>query len=218
MEKTNMIEQIKDLITNANKIAVVPSKTAGLDSFTAGVGIYYAIKELGKDVSLIYLGRVPEKAEGLIQEDKIVSDVENRELVVSIDYSETPAAKVRYDNSTPGLLYLRLSPIDKNYNVQENIRAGVKGHEYDLIVTVGAPVLRDLGRAYNELELELNKVKIINIDNTDMNHRYGKVNVIDAKKDSLSLLVLSILSQAEYAITTKSAKALLTGISSKELE
>lgn len=218
MEETNKSNQLKELINNAVRIAVVPARTAGIDGYAAGAGIFYILKDLDKSVSLIYPGEVPEKAMNLVAEDQLVKEIEKRELVVSVDYSGTPAAKVSYDNSTPGLLYLRFSPVDKNFDVQKNVRAGIGGQDFDVMVTIGAPVLRDLGRAYNELDLELSKAKIINIDNTDMNHRYGRVNIVDAKKDSLSLLVLNTLTNAGYTISSRGAKALLTGIASKELK
>ena len=211
--------KIIDLLKGAESIAIVPSKVAGKDAFAAGVGLFHALKAQysDSDISLIYPGELPEDSTGLIDEENIVSEIDERELVLALDYSETPAAKIKYDNSTAGLLYLHLTPVNKKFDVKKNVRVGMKGFDFDVVITIGAQVLRDLGRTYSELQLEFFKAKIINIDTTDMNHRFGAVNVVDPSMDSLSLLVLNSLPTWDLNVTTKAAKALLEGVSHNTL-
>jgi nanoRNase/pAp phosphatase (c-di-AMP/oligoRNAs hydrolase) len=217
MERNETDTRATNLIKNAKSIAIAPSKSVGADAFTAGVGLYHAFKGIGKDVAFIYPGSVPEGYEDLIKTEDVLSEVGARELLVSIDYSDMPGSKVHY-NTENGVLYLRISPVGKEYNVEKRVSASVKGYDYDLMVVIGAQVLRDLGDVYTDLMREFQKADVINFDITNTNHRFGAVNVVDDSKDSLSLLILNYLPRWDISITNKAAKALLGGITRKEPE
>jgi nanoRNase/pAp phosphatase (c-di-AMP/oligoRNAs hydrolase) len=213
IEKPNKTNEIKALIANAAHIAIIPSKIAGVDAFSAACGLYRALKGADKQVSFIYTGKVPDGCTALISQDELTSDVFERELVVSIDYSETPAARVHYSTEND-ILYLKVKPIDKNFNLSR-VNAQIKGFNFDLVITVGATSLEDLGQVYTELKDSFSSSSILNIDNTGLNKSYGKINVIDTSIDSLSLLILGKLVEWGYPLSQKAAKSLLTGITSR---
>jgi len=58
IDKTN---QIVELIRSAKSVALMPSKTAGVDAFAAAGGLYHMLREEGKDVTVIYPGLPPEE-------------------------------------------------------------------------------------------------------------------------------------------------------------
>jgi nanoRNase/pAp phosphatase (c-di-AMP/oligoRNAs hydrolase) len=208
-------ETIKNMIANAQNIAIFPNKLGGVDAFSAGVGLYYMLKKLEKNVALVYQGKRPEGCESLIRDDEILNDCKQRELVVAIDYSGTPASKVHYytENDT---LYLSVSPVNREFDLSK-IKSKIKGYDYDLIITIGAQGVDDFGQFYRELEEEFNTTPIINIDNTERNQRFGKVNVIDSLEHSLSLVVLNNSMEFGTKPNAQAAKALLTGISSVKM-
>lgn len=203
--------KIAELIAGAKSIAVVPSKVSGVDAFSAGVALYQLLKDTTEAVSFIYTGKVPEGCTGLIKEEEIVSDIFQKELLVTIDYSGTPAAKVHYSTDNE-VLHVSVSPIVKEFDLSK-VKARVRGFEFDLVFVIGAPYLTDLGQTHRELESDFNGATIVNIDNTETNARYGQVNIVDSFADSLSLLVLNKISQWGLTLSSKAAKALLTGIS-----
>jgi nanoRNase/pAp phosphatase (c-di-AMP/oligoRNAs hydrolase) len=205
------VNSVVELIKNAKRIAIMPSKIAGEDAFCAGVGLYNMLKDQDKRASFVYTGKIPEGCEDLINENEVTSDVFERELMVSIDYSDTPAARVHYSTEND-ILYLNVKPIDKNFDL-DRVTSAIKGFEFDVIITLGAQDLEDFGQTYSELELEFTRANIINIDNTEKNSRYGLEDVLDASVDTLSLLVLQKASQWDLTVTKKAGKALLTGIS-----
>jgi len=210
----NGSKKVVELIEKAQKIAIVPSKVSGPDAFCAGVGLYYMLKEKEKNVSLVYTGRVPEGFEDLIKEEEITSDIFERNLVVSIDYSQTPAAKVHYSTEND-VLSLKIGPVDKNFRL-DRVRSEIKGFEFDLVFTIGASELEDFGQVYHELESEFQRAKIVNIDNTDYNSRFGSVSILDTLSDSLSLLVLQESVLWGLKVGKKAGKALLAGITHRE--
>ena len=214
MENSYKINQIVDLIRNANTIAVMPSKVAELDGFAAGVGLYLILKNLDKKVTLIYPGKHPEGFEQIISEPEITKNINQRELLVSIDYSDTPASKVHYSTEND-VLNLRISPVNKDFDFKK-VQTTMTGFDFDLVITIGAQLPEDFGRTYENLKEELSQAKIINLDNTDMNQRFGTINVVDASEDSLSLLVLNNAIKWGYKPSTKAARALLKGISHRD--
>ncbi|OGC70194.1 hypothetical protein A2415_00795 [candidate division WWE3 bacterium RIFOXYC1_FULL_39_7] len=211
MEKKEKNNLIIELLGNAKSIAILPNKVGGADAYCAGVGLYQMLKAKDKNVSLIYPGKIPDKCENLLKKEEIVSDVTGRELHVSIDYSNTPAAKVQY-STEHGVLYLKVGPVNKYFEVSR-VHTELKGMEHEVFITVGAQVLEDFGQTYRELENELHSAKIINLDNTDRNFRFGHFNLVEPFADSLSLLVLTSSVEWGLNVTKEAAETLLVGIS-----
>jgi len=207
LEKTS---QVSDYIKEAKSIAVVPSKVGGIDAFAGGLGIYFMLKNSGKNVSLIYQGKKPEEFNDLISDKEITSNITERELIISVDYSDTDASKVHYSTEND-VLYLSLSPVKGDFDLSK-VRAKVKGYDFDLIFIIGAQDPSDLGQIFSELEGEFRNSTIINIDNTSENQKFGKLNIVDTSESSLSLLVLNNSLKWGLRLESKSAKALLKGI------
>lgn len=205
-----------DLLGNSHKIAVIPSKVSGVDAFCAGVGLFYMLKEMdGKKVSFIYQGKIPDEGANLIKKEEITYNIFQRELVVSIDYSETPAASAHYSTEND-ILYIKISPVSKNFN-RSKVKTELSGFDFDTIITLGVQELEDLGQTYNELSDEFSKAKIINLDNTAQNTNFGAINLVDTAVNDLSSLVFSKAFAWGLIPNSKAARALLTGITSREI-
>lgn len=203
--------KIRELIDNAKNIAIMPSKVAVADGFAAAAGLYLILKQADKPVSFLYTGKKPEECEGLLKDEEILSDISARELIVEIDYSNTPASKVHY-NTENDILFLSISPISKDFDLKR-IKSTIKGFNFDLIITVGAQSLEDFGQLHTELSEEFKNSAILNFDNTSTNTNFGKTNVVDTTESSLSLLILNKSVGLGFTVDARSAKALLTGIS-----
>lgn len=203
------------LIKESQNIAVIPSKIPGLDAFSAGAALYYMIREQDKNVTFLYKGKVPDGAEDVISFDHITNDVGRRSLLVSIDYSGTEASKVKY-STEDDVLMLKISPISTDFDKDSKIRSRITGFDFDIVFVIGAQRISDLGSIYSDLDTASKTSKIINMDITNMNQRYGFVNVVDNKVNSLSLLVMKKVKDWGLSLNERSAKALLKGIISKE--
>ncbi len=201
--------QIAELLASAKRIAVIPSKLAGPEAYAAGVGLYYLLKNAEKNVSLIYPGKTPDEFPDIISREELTADTGRRELVVAVDYSNTPASKVQYTTEND-VLYLTLSPMSKNFDFSK-ITSSLKGFDFDLIFVIGSQTLEDLGQTYSDMEANLKEATVVNIDNTDKNTKYGKVNLIDISKENLSLLILNTFGIWGLNLDRRAAKALLGG-------
>ena len=209
-DKTN---QILRLIEEAGSIAILPSKTAGIDSFSSAVGLYYMLKDEGKNVSIIYQGAIPEDF-GSVDDVEISNSSSSRELLVSVDYSGTSASKVNYSTEND-VLHFSISPIDRDFDLSR-VKSEIKGFDYDLIITLGAPSRNDLGKLLEDVGGGFGGVDILNIDNSERNQRFGNINVVDPSFDSISLLVLNHALKWNLAVSSRAAEALLKGISRRK--
>jgi nanoRNase/pAp phosphatase (c-di-AMP/oligoRNAs hydrolase) len=213
VNKNRYNDPVVALIQKSNSIAIMHSVKGGVDAYSAGSGLYTMLKEKGKKVSMIYDAKVPEVAKDLVPEEEIFRNVSERELLVSVDYSGTPATKMNYEVENE-VLNFRLGPVTKDYDVNK-VRAKLVGHTFDLIFTVGIKSFGDLGDVYNELSNSFNSGHVVNIDNDSKNTRFARNNLIDDSHDSLSVMMLNVGPKWDLKLTSNSARALLTGITYK---
>jgi len=209
------VDKLKEVLERAKSIAIVPSEVAGADSFSAAVGLYHALKaEEGKEISLVYVAKIPEEAKNLIKVEDITEDIFSRKLSISIDYSDTPASKLSYYNEE-NVLKLVLSPVSKDFD-RSKIKTTVEGYNFDLVMVLGVQTPEDLGIVYKELREDFSNATIVNLDNTGLNLNHGSINVVDKSASNLSELVFKLLSQVGIVPNGKAAKALLVGMTYRE--
>jgi hypothetical protein len=215
MHKHEKNKLINELIAESKSIAIIPSKISGVDAFCAGVGLYHVLKNHDKKVELIYPGRLPDGTDGLIDEKDITSNVKRRDLVVAIDYAGTDIEKVQY-STEDGVFYLRFGPVARDFDVNK-VKAEIHGHKHDMYIIIGAQVPEDLGQTHRELHQDLLVGKIVNLDNTDRNTRFGHYNIVDPLKDSVSLLTMHAVLDWEFTVGTDAAQAFLKGIAHRKI-
>lgn len=214
-QTNNYNNEILDIISKSKNIAIFPSKISGVDSFCAGVGLYYMLRNKEKEAYLVYQGKIPEPCDKLITPTEVTSDMYNKSLLVSIDYANTSASKVSW-NTEDGLLNLKIGPVASDFDTSR-VKAKIVGLDFDLAIMLGLRELRDLGQTHKELTQEIAGAKIINIDNSNLNTKFGTFNVIDGQANSLSFMVFKQASQWALEPNHKSALALLRGMSHRSL-
>lgn len=205
------VQNAINLINEAKSVAIVPSIIAGTDSFSAAAGLYYMLTDLKKDVYFINPTDIPDDAKNLMDEDRIIKNINERELMVEIDYSKTPAGAAHYATEND-VLHIKIGPVSKDFDTEQKVKAKLVGYDFDLVVVLGAQELSDLGSIYDYLRDTAQDAKVLNIDNTERNEKFGNVNLIDTLAKSLSQQVFKLANLWDIVPNEKSAKALLTGM------
>ncbi len=206
-------KQVTDLIFDAKNIAVSVAQNSGMDGFCAGVGLYKALRNAGKNVSFLYPYQIDEGLKDLISRDEITQVRGTRDLVVSVDFGGTSIEKINYFVEG-NVCNIVLHPVSKNFN-SDKVKFSTGGFNYDLMISVGAQRLSDHEILFNEFEDELKKIAVINVDNSNKNENFATINVVEPDSESLCQLVLYKLASWHYKVDKEVAKALLTGISDK---
>ncbi|HLB51641.1 hypothetical protein A3F07_00415 [candidate division WWE3 bacterium RIFCSPHIGHO2_12_FULL_38_15] len=215
-------KQILTLIKGAKHIGIVPSKMSLADSLSAAAGLYFMIleeldkeelrKEERKTVSLVFDEEIPESCTNVLNKLDVTSKISERELQVTIDYAGSGADAFRWTNDKQ-LLTVFLGPVEKDFD-RNRIKSAVLGFDFDIVFTIGMQGFDDIEQMYATINKEVKRSRIVNLDNTSLNTRFGFVNIVDTSADTLSLLVLQKAVEWGLKPNTKSAKALLNGITS----
>jgi|GEM_PF-2337221 len=199
------IKKAKKLIEKHQNIHVLASPNFEKDSFPASLALFYALRQLGKNVSFLNKN-FPEKYKFLTKKEKFHPS--QADFLVSIKEAGAKLSQLFYEKTESGLnLFLKT---DGGELKQENITLQPLGGEI-LLITVGVQELNQVsgfltGKTYT----------VLNIDNSFENERYAQGNVVKEKIISLSEIVFDLLCHIdENIITEHIATALCAGIAQR---
>ena len=204
-------EDVAQLIADSKNIGIIPSFNTGFDAFCAAVSLYHMLKDAGKNASFIYPQPLADSVKDLITQENVISNLLQRDLVVTVDYNGTGADKVKY-NTENSVLTFRIGPIASDFNTDERVKAKIASYDFDLCFVVGADYLEDLGDTYTNLKTEIHASKIVNVDNSKKNSRFGIINIIDPEAESLSLIIFQKATEWKLTPGKNAAKAMLKGM------
>ncbi|MCD6232995.1 hypothetical protein J7J81_01245 [bacterium] len=192
--------QAQKIISGAQNIHLLPCQNLRADSFPASLGFFYSLKDLGKNVNLIFK-RVPKKFQFLTKE--LSTKTLTQQSLITIKEQKTKISQISYEKESGKLkLYLESFPNP----IQEEDLSFEPLFSPDLLITIGIDKLKEVEKVFPKSNLQ-----IINIDNQTGNENYGQTNLIEAKS-SLSEIVFDFLNSIKEKIPQKAAASLLAGI------
>lgn len=210
------LNQSRSFIESAKSIAIAVNSVPTVDSIGAALSLYLSLSSLGKQVSIALASPMTVEFSRLVGVDKITnnfSSSQGKNLVISFPYQEGSIEKVSYniENDTFNLV---IEPREGYPQVTPDMMQYSSGSgDFDLIITIDAPSLENLGTLYQQNQQLFRTKNLINIDSHEENSRFAKVNYVDPTSSSTSELVLSLLSRLNYKIDPDIATNLLYGIS-----
>lgn len=211
MEDKNKETDIKSLLNTAKSVIIILPPDPGKDVVAAGISLHLALKESGKS-SQIGCGsevHIDTQIEGV---SEIADTIGSRNLVISFDYHEDDLEKVDYDVREDGKFYLLIKP--KEGSPVPDI-GGVKysysGASADLVITLGANTLEELGKIYADEKNFLDNVEIISL-NTTLRPVSFTSNLYHLNGVSFSELVAGLIEKINLKMTPKIANNLLKNI------
>ncbi len=122
-------------------------------------------------------------------------------------------SKLGFTDTENSILTFRLGPVASDFDAVSRVTAKVASFDFDLTFVIGAATLEDLGETYTSIADELHASKIVNIDNSKRNTRFGIINIIDLEIDTISLLIFQKAVDWRLHPNKDAAKALLKGMS-----
>ncbi|MFH1565722.1 MAG: hypothetical protein ABIB98_00775 [bacterium] len=202
-------KHISDLIESAQKVLVVPDVSKGNDALSAALAISFIIKDLSKNVSLLYPYDFPSEFKEFEGKIDIKKAFGQKNLVVGINYKDTPVEKINY-YIKDDTLNLVVTPIPSNFDLNR-VTFNKNGEKYDLIVIIGAKNLESLGDVYYENAEDFKKTPVLSIDNNSETDNFGTINVNEPTFDTLTELMYNKLALWEFKLNKNTARALLVG-------
>lgn len=205
----NDLATVKAKLDSAGSILLAIPQNPSQDAVAAALALYLSLKSYNKTVAVLASTPPVVRDSRLVGLDKIGSQVGGKNLVLTINAPEDAVEKVT-SNTEGGHLNLivipksGITPLKK-----EDIVFSYTGAAADLILTIGASSLADLGEiAEREHEL-FSSVSIINLGNRQGS--FGEVNLTDPGSSN-SELVAAMLQELKLPLDIDTASNLMRGI------
>lgn len=210
-----ILQRVADQLRKASKILVALPEVLTIDVVASAVALRAGLSVLGKAVTLAGAGQVPERAQFLLGSETIQPLRQSTsDLVITVDTSRAAVGEMTYE-VFPGKTAIYVRGAEGGFSVSDVL---VTSGElpFDLILTLGAETLEQLGGLFtNHAEL-FYAVPKVNIDVSPYNEGYGALNLIDFVSSSLSEVCYRVLrSLGEQVTIPGAATALLAGVLAK---
>lgn len=197
----------------AQKILITTKKQASIDGLTASLGLFLAIKKLGKAVDLIIDDfSCQENLEFLPSVKEIKTEAKRlKKVTISLDISQNGLDSLYYDIQN-GFLRVHLTPKQGVIN-PDSLAMETSEFAYDLIITVDCSEIESLGKLYDQHRDLFYQTPVINIDHSMENEQYGHLNLIDLTSVASSEIVFNLLKNwPDQLLDKEIATCLLTGL------
>jgi hypothetical protein len=207
-----IISKIGSLFVKAKNILIVLGAEPTADSTAAALALQLSLNEAGKQAITACSEPIKVNLNRLIGVDKITSKVGSQNLVISFDYIPDSIDKVS-TNITGNRFNIIIKPQAGFPAVDsQKISFSYTGVEADVIVVVGCKTLESIGRIYREEQSLFMERETINIDNSMLNARFGKTNLLEVQSSSVSELVGLLIKNLNMPLNADIATNLLAGV------
>jgi nanoRNase/pAp phosphatase (c-di-AMP/oligoRNAs hydrolase) len=211
MELTTQ-QQTIDYLSRSAKILIALPAHLTVDRLCSAYALYLVLQKLGKEPIIASSAQAIPRLDFLpslpaIQAGPSVSNA----LVIRVDTANAPLEELSY-NTEPAEVQIFLKPKQGQFSLSDvQVEAGSAAH--DLIITLGAQTLEDLGELYQAHSDTFFNTPKLNIDTAAGNEYYGTINHIEVTASGLSEVVAQILvALPDAEVEESAATALLAGI------
>ncbi|HCS79438.1 TPA: hypothetical protein DIV55_06930 [Patescibacteria group bacterium] len=217
MNFTTEPQQLKDLlagVSGSQSISILLPENCTRDAMAAGLALYLSLTQVGKNVKISCPRPVTVDWNRLIGINKVVTEISNKNFIISLDYIEGSIDRVSY-NIEGDKFNLVIEPRAGSQHLfsEKNVHYNSSGGTIELIITIGAASPDLLGKNYTENKSLFTEKPIVVIDTNLANGKYGKLNVVQVDV-TMSELMVALLKLAKLPITEDIAANLYDGLAS----
>lgn len=213
---TQIQQTIIDQIQRATNVGIAVAKNPSVDQMAAALGLYLALKKLGKNTIVGCPTEPIVEISNLVGIDRVKTTVTSNggDLIVSFPYREGEIEKVKYTlEEETGTLNIIVEAGEKGLLFDEkDVKYTRTGVAFDTFFTIGVPSLETISSLYRAEQLT--NVNIIAIDNHPQTHPFGSITHVSTRASSLSEQIADILTLMEQTTVVDAdiAQNLLSGI------
>lgn len=205
-------EKIKEAIEKYNNIAVVVPANPSMDKMAAALSLYFVLSDLGKNASVASPQEPLVEVSSLVGIDRVKTSLggEGGDLIVSFPYKEGEIEKVSYTREDNFLnIVVKAGELGLGFNEQD-IRFTRGGATPELLFTVGAERISDLGKLFDPTNLK--DTVVVNIDNGRENQGFGDILMVSTRFSSVSEAIANLIISLNFKMDPDIAQNLLLGI------
>ena len=211
---TDIIEPLKTTLEKAQDILVLMPQNAGQEMVAGALGLYQVLSEAGKSVVIACPTKISESSRSLNGGDQVALKIGNRNLVISLKVNQRDSIdKVSYnldeDTKTFNLIIQPkkgIPPLKR-----EDVSYTYSGARADLIITVGANRLEDLGDFYEAERKLFTDAPVVSL------HRFptptfADYQIIDPDTSGFGELAYELVQELGLSMTVTAATNFLAGL------
>jgi len=205
-------QQIFEQIKKSRKILIVLPQNLTADSLASGLALRLFLNKLEKDVSIISGGGLPENLRFLPGSAFVQNQLTaGKSMVITVDTSQKKLEELSYQTA-PEKISIYLKSQGPEF-VPADLSFATEKFPVDLIITLEARSLEDLGELYEQHTDLFYETPKINIDNKSSNEYFGAINLVDITATSVSEILTELLQKYEQQLLDEDiATCLLAGI------
>jgi hypothetical protein len=211
---SDIISPLKDTLDKAQEILVLLPQNAGQEMVTGALGLSQVLSEAGKSVLVACPTKISDSSRTMPGGDQIATKIGNRNLVISLKVDNRDSIdKVSYNlDEETKTFNLIIQPKKGNPPLkQDSVNYSFSGAAADLIITVGANRLEDLGAFYEDERKLFSDAKTVSL------HRFptptfADYQIIDPNVSGFGELAYELSKELGLSLTTDAATNFLAGI------
>lgn len=214
MEKIR--KQIIEMIKRSQSILVMPSSPPDGDSLGAALALYWILKKLDKQVTVVCADPIPEAFQFLPTTTVISNEFSAaRDFIVTLDCQKAQLKSIRSKLEHDKVNIILTAK--KGQFSKEDVSFHYGPSRYDLIITVDTADLEQLGRFYEDNTDLFTSLPLINIDHHASNGNFGRINLVDVMSSATTELMIPLVHEMEQEFGMRlmdedTATLLLAGI------
>lgn len=213
------LTSVQQSLPASQNILIVLPKSVNVDQLAAGLALYLALKQAGKEASIVTEATILVEHTNLFGVGKIQNQIPKTQ---NGDFILTLGGVVASDGKIPAVEKMDYFPKGNDLNLVFKVIPGqtfnptfitpsYSGQKFDLIFILGAGILSDLGSLYQNNQQVFSSSHLINVNNSQ-GEGFGNTNILDPQASSLSEILTDILEGLKLPIDQDIATNLLTGI------
>lgn len=212
MNLRQQLNQLENLLTQAQNVLIFLPADPTYDKIAAGLGMYLGLIKQGKLATIASPTPIRVADADLVGVDKIKNSLDGKNMIVSFPYEEGAIENVSYnfDNNKFNLV---IEPkTDSLQFKQEEVKFSAGGTQADLIITIGVKNLTDLGLLYQNNQDLFARKDVVNIDHGAGNANFGKLNIANPQLPTVSEIVVLVLKNLKIILDKDIATNLYQGM------
>jgi hypothetical protein len=195
----NDLSQINNIIAESKNIYLITSQEP--EAAAATMALFYTLKDSEKNVNVI-LDKLPENLKFLTPDTNFISYPKN--FIISIPNNVAEVSQIHYEKTSEDLK-IHLS-LENGYIKKDNISFYFSESKPDLVITIGIQdYQKELSENLDSLGFLLD-CPVVNIDNSQNNQKFGKINIVEEKP------LAKVIFDLNTNINNAQAECLLTSL------
>jgi nanoRNase/pAp phosphatase (c-di-AMP/oligoRNAs hydrolase) len=207
---TNAASQIHELIGQARKVLLITTGQNG-DHVAATLALANTIESAERQILFATPNQIDERLLALPGADRLNQGLAPTSLVISLDYKPGSISKVSYAAEGNKFNFV-ITPSNGTIFSPDNVTYSYTNAGYDLIITVGVADLSLLSGLYESERRSFGQLPLINIDNSQNNSQFGKINAINTNALTVSEVVTQVVTSSRLTLTPVAGQLLMTGL------